>query len=76
MTETLEHKRVLILKTNLSHREQLDFLAPYLNENAIRWSIDLEDVDRVLRIETESIDADEVIQQIGSAGFYCSELLD
>ncbi|CCG98854.1 hypothetical protein FAES_0843 [Fibrella aestuarina BUZ 2] len=42
--------------------------------NAIRWTVDLDDCDRVLRVETTTISADVIRQAVGRAGFLCEEL--
>lgn len=38
------------------------------------WSIDLEDVDAVLRIVSETLKADEIIKLINATGYECQEL--
>lgn len=41
---------------------------------AIRWNADLDDCDRVLRVETTTVTADEIIRVMRRAGFACEEL--
>jgi hypothetical protein len=41
-----------------------------------RWNIDLEDIDKVLRIESNDIELTEIVQLIHNAGFQCEELAD
>jgi hypothetical protein len=67
---------VLILKTNIRFKKQVRTVAPLLDsrQNIARWNIDLNDVDKVLRIESKDIQLKEVVQLIHAAGFHCEEL--
>jgi hypothetical protein len=67
---------VLILKTNIRYKKNVKAVAPLLNgRNSIsRWNIDLEDIDKVLRIESDNMELTEVVQLIQEAGFHCEEL--
>jgi len=69
---------VLILKTNIRFKKQVKTVAPLLDgrHNIARWNIDLNDVDKVLRIESKDIQLTEVVQLIHAAGFHCEELAD
>jgi hypothetical protein len=69
---------VLVFKTNIALREQVSKVAALLNENAAvkKWTIDLGDIDRVLRIETDQLQPEDVIALVGKAGFWCEELPD
>jgi len=69
---------ILVLKTNISSKKQVKTVAPVLNgqESISRWNIDLNDIDKVLRIEASDIELDEVVHLIQEAGFYCEELAD
>ncbi len=69
---------ILILKTNIRNRRHVKAVAPLLDarENISRWNIDLNDIDKVLRIESTEIEITEVVQLIQEAGFYCEELAD
>lgn len=67
---------VLVLKTNIRYKKNVRAVAPLLNgRNSIsRWNIDLEDIDKVLRIESDNMELTEVVQLIQEAGFHCEEL--
>ena len=67
---------VLILKTNIRYKKQLKTVAPILDgqNNISRWNIDLNDIDKVLRIESNDLEMEEVVQLIQEAGFHCEEL--
>jgi len=69
---------ILILKTNISSKKHVKAVAPLLDgqENISRWNIDLNDIDKVLRIESTEMELTEVVQLIQEAGFYCEELAD
>jgi len=69
---------VLVLKTNIRYKKHVKEVAPLLDgQNSIsRWNIDLNDIDKVLRIESNDIELTEVVQLIQEAGFYCEELAD
>ena len=67
---------VLILKTNIRYKKQLKAVAGLLDgqDNISRWNIDLNDIDKVLRIEANDLEMEHVVQLIQEAGFYCEEL--
>jgi tRNA G26 N,N-dimethylase Trm1 len=69
---------VLILKTNIRYKKQVKTVAPLLDgrDSISRWNIDLEDIDKVLRIESNDIELTEIVQLIHNAGFQCEELAD
>lgn len=66
-----------ILKTNVDYPEdaaQLE-LALLTRPSIQRMSIDLEDVDRVLKIESnEMIQQEEILQLIRGLGYECEDL--
>jgi hypothetical protein len=68
---------ILIFKTNITdpgHHE----LGSLLNTHSsvIGWSLDTEDIDKVLRIESTTNNSNEIISTINKAGFICEELPD
>ena len=67
-----------ILKTDLKSKDQLEELSSVLNFNASvdNWSIDLEDIDRVLRIEaSDRLTYSETIKLVKSAGVNSYDLV-
>lgn len=69
--------KLLILKTNIRSKKKLRILVPAFNghQSIQRWSVDLEDVDKVLRVETnENTEEKEIIQLIEKHGFYAEDL--
>lgn len=69
---------VLVFKTNISSEDEVQKIAALLgnDSNIFRWSIDTEDIDNVLRIESKDLLPEQIISKIEQAGFLCSELTD
>ena len=69
---------ILVFKTDIRSRKKVNELAPYLEdvEGIIKWNVDLQDVDNVLRVEAASISAATIEQKLQQAGYYCEELQD
>jgi len=69
---------VLVFKTNISSDKEIEKLTKILAlEKGIRkWNIDLNDIDNVLRIESNGIHADFIIALLCKASFECEELSD
>jgi hypothetical protein len=57
---------IIVLKTNLSNAEMVGNLKPILNLHSLvhEWTIDLEDVDKVLRIETNGTVEESYFQHL------------
>ncbi|MEO9872187.1 hypothetical protein [Ekhidna sp.] len=71
--------KLFILKTDIKSKRQLNRLKPIFqqNEHIFRWSIDLDDIDKVLKVETnEDSKQNEMIQLVRDQGIYCEELPD
>lgn len=70
---------ILIFKTNINTKLDLNRLSVMLRKisGIIRWSLDMEDVDRVLRIEVTDENAEsEIIRLANNSGIYCAPILD
>jgi hypothetical protein len=68
-------EQVLVFKTNISSRAEAERLQPVLNNKAIvKWNLDMEDCDRVLRIVTKGFPSDEIISFAKREGLECEEL--
>lgn len=67
---------ILIFRTNIRFNKDLRQVSILFATNpAIRqWSVDREDRDKVLRIESRGLQAVAVIQLLTGAGFLCEEL--
>ncbi|MDO5981781.1 hypothetical protein [Flavivirga spongiicola] len=70
---------LLIFETDIKSKKKIKSLKPLLNKHSdiIKWSIDLEDIDNVLRIEaTTNITESDIIDMIRTHGFYIETLTD
>jgi copper chaperone CopZ len=69
---------VLVFKTNLQFKKDINRLSPVLSNisGILRWNVDREDIDKVLRIETRILTAQEIIRLVNNAGYICEELPD
>ncbi|TSE11358.1 MULTISPECIES: hypothetical protein [Aquimarina] len=71
--------KLLIFKTDIETKKKIKSIKPLLNSlsTIINWSIDTEDVDNVLRIETtENLHENDIIDLVKTNGFYCETLAD
>lgn len=70
---------LLIFQTDIRSKKKIESLKPIFNNHSdiIEWSIDLEDIDNVLRIEasTNSLE-DDIINLVKTKGFYIKVLPD
>ena len=66
---------ILVFKTNIS-KKGVRKMKEILNqiEEINYWNIDLDDCDRVLRVETHSFLSNDIIQLVKNTGFVCEEL--
>ena len=67
---------VLVFKTNLTDSRRISDVESSLDihPNIKRWNVDLNDCDKILRIEANDISPKEVEELLLSAGYYCEEL--
>jgi hypothetical protein len=75
MTE-MNLDNILVFKTNISSHSQKDSAKNVLDsiDHIEEWSIDMEDVDRVLRVVSRQPNSNEIINKLTNAGHECSEL--
>lgn len=70
---------LLIFRTDIKSKKKVKSVRTVFNNHSdiIKWSIDLEDIDNVLRIEaTKNLSEEEVIDLVKINGFYIQALLD
>ncbi|WP_438425707.1 hypothetical protein [Aquimarina macrocephali] len=70
---------LLIFRTDIKSKKKVKSLKPVLNNHSdiIKWSIDLEDIDNVLRIEaTTNLSEVDVIDLVQVQGFFIKTLSD
>lgn len=67
---------ILVFKTNISSHEHKENAKTILDaiDHIEEWSVDMEDVDRVLRVVSRDPNADDIINKLTKAGYECSEL--
>lgn len=71
--------KVLVFKSGINSESEIEMVAKVLEENSgiHRWSVDLEDIDKILRIESvDELSEWEVVGMVKSAGIECEELPD
>ncbi|AKD55961.1 heavy-metal-associated domain-containing protein [Spirosoma radiotolerans] len=68
---------VLVFKTNMVCAGCKQTVTKALSRfgNAIRWTVDLDDCDKILRVETTRISPHAILQVMHEAGFMCEELV-
>lgn len=68
--------RVYVFKTSINTPQDIDKIKDELGRLHFltKWSFDLEDCDRVFRVETSSEDPVEIIQILQNKGFHCEEM--
>ncbi|NOQ73119.1 MAG: hypothetical protein GQ574_14025 [Crocinitomix sp.] len=62
---------ILVFKTDIKNFKKLELIAPIFNQqkDILNWSVDVEDVDKVLRIETKtSLTENKVIEILSNVG--------
>ncbi len=69
---------VYVFKTDINSASLIESVKPLLNSNQYisDWSIDIEDIDNVLRIISVELLENEIIQIIKNKGFICEALPD
>lgn len=66
---------VFVFKTTVTNIKEILELSDFLNQfKYSKWNFDLEDCDNILRIESKSNIAEEVIIGLNTKGFMCTEL--
>ncbi|HVZ24807.1 MAG TPA: hypothetical protein VG842_02070 [Sediminibacterium sp.] len=70
------YMEVLVFATNVNTPQEIELLRPLLDllPGINRWNFDLDDCDRVLRIEGPVDLANTVRETLYEKGFVCSEL--
>ena len=69
---------VLVFATSIATKQQARLVARHLSGVAgvAKWNFDLEDCDRILRIESATLEPECIIALLDSVGFECKELPD
>jgi hypothetical protein len=69
---------VLVFKTSVCKQSDISKLKQHLKKiiKNGRWNFDLEDCDKILRVEIKKNIADLIIRLLNNNGFECIELKD
>ena len=69
---------ILVFKTNVQNMRQINAIRSYIKslKGIFRWNFDLDDSDRILRVEAEYLSPRSVELALLQAGYYCEELED
>jgi cell fate (sporulation/competence/biofilm development) regulator YmcA (YheA/YmcA/DUF963 family) len=76
MTMTIDVTHVRVFRTNVGTHEEKLRIKNLLGGHPLidEWSVDTEDVDRVLRVVSRELSASSIIELVTSGGFDCHEL--
>jgi hypothetical protein len=74
MTENLTN--ILVFKTNIDTEADKMRVSEFLiNQTLVEdWNVDIEDIDRVLRIVSYELSPENIIELISGLGYQCVEL--
>ena len=69
---------ILVFKTNILVQDEVSLVKQYLHAHSLilACNVDLDDCDKVLRIESSGVRPGQIIDQVTTLGFHCEELLD
>jgi hypothetical protein len=75
---TIDGRFVMVFKTDIEKEADLEKVMAILNglPGILRWNINRDDKDKVLRIESGSNMTVDIIKVISENGFHCEELPD
>jgi hypothetical protein len=67
---------ILVFKTDIIEKSDSENLGQLLKEDSRikAWNIDQEDIDNVLRIESNEMSPADVIEMVTKLGYLCEEL--
>ena len=71
-------KEILLLKTKPHSYNDIKGMSIVLDNHPriVGWNIDLDDCDKILRIESDGLIAGEIIDSLYKTGIWSEELLD
>lgn len=73
MDINIEH--ILLFKTDIRTEGDKRYIGKVMAENQIeQWTVDLQDIDCVLRIVSPTLKLQDVISLVKENGYYCEEL--
>jgi hypothetical protein len=69
---------ILIFKTSVNDKSDISKLKPYIDalvQNG-SWNFDLDDCDKIFRVETDKDIYSSIVLLFNGMGYYCEELED
>ena len=68
--------KCLVLRTSLVNKTDVERISPVMNDHPdiLEWSVDLENWEKVLRVECTGLGIHEVQYLLKEAGFYSNEM--
>lgn len=69
---------ILVFKTNVENMHHIRKLYGLFKtiQGILKWNVDTEDADKILRVETVNVAPKRIEMALQSAGYYCKELED
>ena len=69
---------ILIFKTDIANRWHYSSARKVLEnvQGILKWTVDIEDIDHVLRVEASNISPQNIERLLGQAGYHCEEMKD
>jgi hypothetical protein len=73
---TIDLSNIFIFKTNIQTEFDKLRIKNVLDasQKVLKWNIDMDDADRVLRVVSDSLRPEQIISVLEYVGFECSEL--
>lgn len=73
---TIDLSNIFIFKTNIQTEFEKLRIKNVLDasQKVLKWNIDMDDADRVLRIVSDSLRPEQIISVLDYVGFECTEL--
>ena len=67
---------ILVFKTNIRNQKQLSVIVPHMNslQGVQRWNMDMQDRDKILRVQTMDVAPQTIEGVVRKAGYKCEEL--
>lgn len=67
---------IVIFKTSVAERSDVEHLKPFFDQQLknVLWNFDLEDCDKILRIESQTDIKETTIKLLRDKGYDCEEL--
>lgn len=67
---------ILIFRTSVATKEDIERIGTLFAQNSYvhKWSVDFEDWEKILRIESQGITADQIIKKLRTIGLIAVKL--